>query len=261
MSRKAKAPVKEPERAPSGPGPKISEIVLLDVVAIRANSWNANEMAPAAFDQLCEDVQTYGFDGVVTVAPVDEGPIRWQVVDGEHRWRAARALGMPQVPCVVKTGLTEDELKLMTVRRNELRGEINPVKATKLIHDLARRHDLGAIRRGMALTSEQRFKRVFLEAREQKDQAAKELAAEGQRTVRTVADVGMVVKDLLAKHGDTIPQSYVYFVFGGHPHLIVEMTAAVRQWIDMVRAEAHARGCDVNAVLLEWIGGGVRGAP
>lgn len=52
-------------------------------------------MAPGEFDALCESIRTHGVMQPVLITTNDE------VVDGRHRWKAARANGLTEIPCEV----------------------------------------------------------------------------------------------------------------------------------------------------------------
>ena len=93
---------------------------LIDVNDIEKNSWNPNVMSDAEFRTLKEDMRIHGVHGVDPIlvslkgvyqlpVPIDELPGgAWDkafevkgyvIVDGEHRWRAAKELGWKQVFC------------------------------------------------------------------------------------------------------------------------------------------------------------------
>lgn len=60
----------------------------------------------------------------------------FEVVDGEHRWRIARELGLAEVPCLV-VNLSDTEAKLKTLQLNGLRGENDPELLARLLLDLS----------------------------------------------------------------------------------------------------------------------------
>jgi len=58
------------------------------------------------------------------------------VVDGEHRLRIARELGLPEAPCLV-IALSDLEAKIKTLQLNGLRGENDPELLARLLLDLS----------------------------------------------------------------------------------------------------------------------------
>lgn len=76
------------------------------------------------------------------MAPILVRPLagRYQIVDGEHRFRIARDLGISQVPCVIKS-MDDNEARIKTLQMNGLRGENDPDRLASLIAFLA--HQMG----------------------------------------------------------------------------------------------------------------------
>ena len=63
------------------------------------------------------------------------------VVDGEHRWKAARELGYAEVPCVV-TYMTDAQMRIATLRHNRARGTEDITLTAEVLRDLEK---LGAL--------------------------------------------------------------------------------------------------------------------
>jgi ParB family chromosome partitioning protein len=78
------------------------------------------------------------------VLPIADGA--YTLVDGEHRWRAARDAGITHVPCIVLPA-SRDEAMLDTIRMNQLRGNAIPIKMALVIADLSKRIPLDALER------------------------------------------------------------------------------------------------------------------
>jgi ParB family transcriptional regulator, chromosome partitioning protein len=118
---------------------KIEKTVLLPVDKLDFNDWNPNEMGDKEFSTLVMEIKNEGFDDPVKAVETANG--RYRVVDGENRVRAARTLGMKQVPCVVKSW---DEVTQMmkTVLRNNLHGMVNDQKLSSLCVRIARQQEV-----------------------------------------------------------------------------------------------------------------------
>jgi ParB/RepB/Spo0J family partition protein len=56
---------------------------------------------------------------------------RFVIVDGEHRWRAAKELGWQEIRCEI-VDISEDDAKALCYRRNRERGTIDPFKEAAL---------------------------------------------------------------------------------------------------------------------------------
>lgn len=104
---------------------------------IYPNPWNVNAMSPGEFENLKASIRRYGFTIPVVVRAHPELPNKWQIVDGEHRWRAARVLNLNQVPIVV-TQFDDATAKEAGLVLNELHGQPDPAKLAGIIQELER---------------------------------------------------------------------------------------------------------------------------
>ena len=89
---------------------------LVDVDELKIDQENPNRMSPRRFEALKKSIQRYGF-----VVPIITNR-DLLVADGEHRLRAAKALGMKQVS-VVRLPVDEVDRRLIRQVMNKLRGE------------------------------------------------------------------------------------------------------------------------------------------
>jgi len=89
---------------------------LVDVDQLKVDGENPNRLSPRRFEALKKSILRYGF-----VVPIitNRGLL---VADGEHRLRAAKALGMKKVS-VVRLPVDEVDRRLIRQVMNKLRGE------------------------------------------------------------------------------------------------------------------------------------------
>lgn len=113
------------------------DAIEVDVDQVRENDWNPNEIEPAMFTQLVENMQKAGFNQPLVVRPYggEDEPFEYEVVDGAHRFRAAKQLGMKRVPVIVRP-FSDAEAKTQTLAMNRLRGEMDPEAVAKLIRSI-----------------------------------------------------------------------------------------------------------------------------
>jgi ParB/RepB/Spo0J family partition protein len=97
---------------------------------------NPNEMDPALYDGMLRDIRERGYTQPILVWPRDG---RFQMIDGEHRWRALGELGYAAAPAVVIEAESEDEARLKLLTMNRFRGQFVPIKLAYLLADLATR--------------------------------------------------------------------------------------------------------------------------
>lgn len=106
---------------------------MLAVSRIAPNAWNPNEQSPEVFSKEIQSIRKHGFVVPLVVRPDGDD---WAIIDGEHRWRAAKQLGITEVPVYDVGPIPDAAAKELTVLLNELRGEPNPRKLSGLLRDL-----------------------------------------------------------------------------------------------------------------------------
>lgn len=94
---------------------------LVNVADLHEPAVNPNSLEPDKYEVLKQAIEAYGFLQPVLVRKDSTGYV---IVDGVHRVRAARELGMVAVPAVVNE-MDEASARVVQVGMNRLRGELN----------------------------------------------------------------------------------------------------------------------------------------
>ena len=104
---------------------------------IEQNEWNPNSMEQHKFDALVNSIKDRGFKQPLLVreAKSEDGTPLYQIIDGEHRWKAAIEAKVSEIPVVVVES-DEIESKLDTIAMNNLRGEMMSVGLAELIVEI-----------------------------------------------------------------------------------------------------------------------------
>ena len=84
----------------------------------------AGDAVLAKFDAVVDDISTNGLDFPILVRPIKHKKYKYEIVDGEHRFRACQDLGWTKAPFIVRK-LTDKEAKILAIRRNNERGSWN----------------------------------------------------------------------------------------------------------------------------------------
>lgn len=74
--------------------------------------------------------------GFVVPVIVRETTTGYEIVDGEHRWRAAKALRLPSIPVWNLGAIPDSMAKQLTVALNEIKGDADPALLGSLLSDL-----------------------------------------------------------------------------------------------------------------------------
>lgn len=99
---------------------------------LRPNDYNPNVMTDDEFAELVAEVRHLGrLPKPVVARPNGDGYV---IVDGEHGWRAAREVGLTEVPCEV---IAADDFEAMrqTYKRNQ-HGTHNPVQLGRMFRQM-----------------------------------------------------------------------------------------------------------------------------
>jgi len=108
----------------------------VSVTSIKPNSYNPNRQDPHAFELLLKSMTEDGFTQPVVVQRATR-----EIVDGEHRWRAAQHIGLTEIP-VVFTDMTPEQMRIATLRHNRARGDEDIELTSQVLRDL---RELGAL--------------------------------------------------------------------------------------------------------------------
>jgi hypothetical protein len=248
---------------------EVLPVKLLPTERLIPAPWNPNKMSQRKFKRLVASVQEDGFAEPALVVPA-EGILRekyltpeqmagggdwWFIVGGHHRWEAARLLAMPKIPCAIKTGWTEDDIKLRNVKMNTLRGSMDPEKFTKLYMDVAERHGEEFIKSQMGLVEDAEFKRLMRDVTDGLPREAKRAVQERADAgdIHSVDDLSRILNELFDKHGDTLELSYLVFDFGGRTHFWVPMDRRVKAAMEKLAQRCYTTRVDVNSVFTQLL--------
>lgn len=107
----------------------------VDIDQIQPNPWNPNQMDSKTFEKEKKSITELGFLGSVLVR---EHNVKgyYQILDGEHRWKALKELGYTKVTIENIGEISDEEAKLLTVLINNLRGKDDVFKRAKILEAL-----------------------------------------------------------------------------------------------------------------------------
>ena len=83
------------------------------------------QFSEEAVTSLAESIREHGMLQPILVRPYIDG--QYQIVAGERRWRAARLLGLDEVPVIIKD-ITDVEAMQMALIENLQRENLNPIE-------------------------------------------------------------------------------------------------------------------------------------
>lgn len=111
------------------------EVTYVPMDQVYPNEYNPNRQSEHDFALLCSSMEEDGFTTPIVVNKSGE------IVDGEHRWRAATALGFGEIP-VVYVDMSKEQMRISTIRHNRARGSHDLELEAQVLRDL---QQLGAL--------------------------------------------------------------------------------------------------------------------
>lgn len=92
-----------------------------------------------AISTLADSIRDHGMLQPIVVRPLETGG--YQIVAGERRWRAARMLGLDEVPVVIKE-ISDSETMQIAIIENLQRENLNPVEEAKGFNELIEKYGM-----------------------------------------------------------------------------------------------------------------------
>lgn len=115
-------------------------ITEVDIDLLKPNTWNPNKQSDFMFQKEKASIQEFDFIDPVTVRELN-GEL--EIVDGEHRWKAAKQLGRKTILIVNLGVISKAQAQTLTDVMNNLRGRYDPYRQARLIQEvLSRAPDL-----------------------------------------------------------------------------------------------------------------------
>jgi hypothetical protein len=227
--------------------------------------WNPNEMDDLSFNRLYDELNENGFIDPIQVVPIDNG--RFQVLGGNHRFKAAKLLGInderfKKIPCVVlseEKWKDEDLRKFVNLRLNVLRGKLNPTKFVDLYKDMVQKYGDDALQELMGFTSTDAWDKLVGSVR---DALAKTGLPEDlvdkfddktKKEIKTVDGLAGILKGLFTEYGNTLPFGFMVFTFGGQDNIYVKLDEELKDKMWQIKERCYESKVDVADVLNEII--------
>ena len=231
-----------------------TESQLIPIDQLHECPYNPNEQDAVTFANLTEEINNDGFDEPLVVVPrkVVEGPGAdgYSVISGNHRLKACRELGYEAVQCSVKNW-DRETCKIKIVRRNVMKGEQDPHKFTELVDSLNNAYTSDQLSDMMGFKDIDEFAKYYLEEQERRGGGMNVKATSAEDLMDGLT---MIVNQLFAEYGDTIPYGFIYFMYGGKPHLMVQCDDLLVKTVKVITDICKERKKDIAEFLEEMLG-------
>lgn len=108
------------------------KIVPIDHVT--PNPWNPNVQSDIIFRKEVESIKELGMLGSILVR---DSAGQYEILDGEHRWKACKELGYTEIAVETLGEIPDEEAKLLTILLNNLRGKDDILKRAAILDQLS----------------------------------------------------------------------------------------------------------------------------
>lgn len=118
----------------------VSRVQWVPVDSVRANDYNPNSVATPEMELLRLSIEADGFTQPIVVWEAKPGI--YEVVDGFHRHKVGKAMGLSHLPVVIVNSARTDrgDRIASTIRHNRARGKHSVGSMSEIVAELARRN-------------------------------------------------------------------------------------------------------------------------
>lgn len=109
---------------------KVLQPKMLPIDLLEENPRNPNILSEDLYERLKRAISRFGFVQPILVAKGKNG--KYIVVDGNHRLKVARELGIKEIPAVI----TNDDVRAQSISMNKLRGTLDGNIVAELLAEL-----------------------------------------------------------------------------------------------------------------------------
>jgi len=113
--------------------PTVKKLVKLN--EIFPNPWNPNSQSKEMFEKEIQSIEKFGFIAPILVRTLKDNT--YQIIDGEHRWRACLQMSFEEMPVEDIGTLDEGLAKVLTINLNNLRGQDDVLKRAEILKTLS----------------------------------------------------------------------------------------------------------------------------
>jgi len=252
---------------------KVKEAVNLPLGQIDVWEKNPNVMGPQAFQDLTDDIIQSGFDEPIGVFPSDkalyeekghdayiEGGGRFQCWNGNHRLTVMKDLEATEIPGYVSPDLDGADVAIQVVRRNLVRGDLDPVKFTEMVNEDLFGIDPEVLARQMGFDEAREFADLIdaaglmnEEPSKEGDKEPGESSSSSSRGGDVIDGLASMISQIMSRYGETAAQSYLCFVWKDKVHFLGAMDDKTKRQLDKLHEVMDETGENLNDVLTQMI--------
>jgi ParB/RepB/Spo0J family partition protein len=219
------------------------------------NPDNVNEMTEEDLGKLCGHISEVGLISPIEAVPIEDG--KYMILGGEHRWRAAKRLGMSYVPTVVLTDAkwTDSDLfDLTAFRLNVIKGSQNPEKFIKLYDRLQQKYGAGSLKDVFSVTDKSLWKKLTKSIKSEMKRSGLpddvlDKMDEADAKAKSFDQFTKRMNKIFSDHASTVENGCIVFMNGKTESMIVKASDKVFEAMKALSSFATSQGKNVNEFL------------
>jgi ParB family chromosome partitioning protein len=136
-----------PAQAEAAPRPRLDEeLARIPVDLLQRGRYQPRlDMRPESLQELADSIRAQGVVQPIVVRPLAAQragePLRYEIIAGERRWRAAQMAGLHDVPAVIRN-VPDEAAVAMSLIENIQRENLNPLEEARALDRLIREFDM-----------------------------------------------------------------------------------------------------------------------
>ena len=129
------------------PAPRLEEeLARIPVDLLQRGRYQPRlDMRPESLQELADSIRAQGVVQPIVVRPLAAQragePLRYEIIAGERRWRAAQMAGLHAIPAVIRN-VPDDAAVAMSLIENIQRENLNPLEEARALDRLIREFDM-----------------------------------------------------------------------------------------------------------------------
>lgn len=235
--------------------------------ALIANERNVNEMTENKLARLMKEISEVGFLVPLNVIPVDATRTQFFILGGEHRWKAAKRLGMTYVTCVIHDDekfKDMDFVDLVTFRLNVLRGDINNEKFFQMYKRMCDKVGPDRVQDQLGITDNAEFKKLTKNIQQSlKDQNAPsqvidEVEKAGKKA-KTPEELSLKISKILKNYSESMMTQAIIFQSQTGESIFFKASENTFRLVKILVEHSQQKGKNVNELLAPMLDALVQG--
>jgi hypothetical protein len=242
---------------------------------LEENTLNPNKMSDREFNNLCRNIEETGLTDPILIRPLDRSEcekvwtkagqdpetfakaaasksLRFRVVGGHHRLKAALYLDFDEVPVtiVMAEDFDDDAEKFQIVRMNAIHGKMDPQSFMDLVQSLEKVYGPDVMQEAFAISDDKEWQKLINQtAKALPDKTSQDKFKEAAKEIKTVDGLSKLLNEMFTKFGDTLPFGYMVFDHGGQRSMWLRIEGKTMKALDLIGEQCIEKQRTIDDVV------------